>query len=132
MKFELKKSFHHSKVVDYDLCLQKPYILTGGLDNSLKLWNYVSGHLELDKQFEENLNSISICPNGFYVVVSFYNKVNIFSIIVDDLKCLKTLNLSKITKKSLINTINQQFNNFFPNNLNKHNVHIADFQMKDT
>ena len=96
LNFELKKNFHHSIIIDYGVSLQKPYILTGGKDNSIKLWNYETGQLELNKQLAENLNSISISPNGFYVLVSFYNKVNMYLILMDDFKCIKTFDLSKI------------------------------------
>ena len=97
VEFKIRRDFHHSRIVDYDTCLQKPFILTCGQENALKLWNYETGQLELNKMFDERIVSASISPNGLYLLISFYNKVNYYSIILNELKCLKTFNLSNIS-----------------------------------
>ena len=92
--FETKQKFHHTQIIGYDVCLQKPFVLTCAKENSIKVWNYETGQLELNKKFVENIKSASISPNGLYVIISFYSKLILYSILVEDLKCLKTFALS--------------------------------------
>ena len=96
LSFEGKQKFHHTLILGYDICSQKPFMLTCAKENTIKVWNYETGQLQLNKNFVENLNSASISPNGLHVAVSFYSKVILYSIIVDDLKSLKTFGLSNI------------------------------------
>ena len=92
----LVESFHFDSIKSLDICLSKPLAVTCGNDNMFSIWNYESGKLEYVKYFEEELNCVSIHPIGLYVAISFFDKINVFTIYVDDLKCTKVLSLGKV------------------------------------
>ncbi len=92
----LVESFHFDSIKSLDICASKPLMVTCGKDNMFSIWNYESGKLEYVKYFEEELNSVSIHPIGLYVAVSFFDKINFFTIYVDDLKCTKVISLGNL------------------------------------
>jgi WD40 repeat protein len=99
----LVESFHFDSIKSLDVCESKPLMVTCGKDNMFSIWNYESGKLEYAKYFEEELNSVSIHPIGLFVAISFFDKINFFTIYVDDLKCTKVISLGNLNLKFLLN-----------------------------
>jgi WD40 repeat protein len=80
-------SFHGPKpIVGMDVCYRKPLIVTCSRDNSVKIWNYQTNELELNKVFPEDTNCVSMHPSGLQIAVGFSDKLRVYHVLVDDLK----------------------------------------------
>jgi WD40 repeat protein len=73
-------SFHNGRITGLDVCLRKPIIATCGSDKTVRIWNYVTRQVEVVTQFNEELYSVAIHPNGFYVIVGFQDKVRMMNV----------------------------------------------------
>ena len=91
----LVESFHFENVLSMDVSLCKPLVATCGKDNIFNIWNYETGKLEHTKYFDEELFCIAIHPIGLYAAVACFEKIKIFTIYVNDLKCTKIINVGK-------------------------------------
>jgi len=98
--FDLLMSSFHSpgkggsaQISGIDTCIWKPLVVTCGLDCSVRVWNYQEKSLELMKTFEEECHSIALHPSGLYVVVGFTDKLRLLSILMDDMRVVRDLNI---------------------------------------
>lgn len=96
INLKLVQDFHYSKIIALDTCEQKPLLLSVAQEKSIKLWNYEDQILELSKHFEEKIYFSTLHPSGLYLALSFFNKINLYSIILNDLKLINTFELSKL------------------------------------
>eukprot|EP00899_Mesostigma_viride_P019230 jgi/Mesvir1/27308/Mv07136-RA.1 len=81
--------FHHGPVVAMDVALQRPYLVSCGLDCTVRVWNYHTASCLLRKQMSDPVFSVSIHPSGFYVMVGCTDKLRLFHVLVNDLLLLK-------------------------------------------
>lgn len=80
-------SFHGPKaIVGMDVCARKPLLVTCSRDNSVKIWNYQTNELELNKVFPEDTNCVAMHPSGLQIAVGFSDKLRVYHVLVDDLK----------------------------------------------
>lgn len=80
-------AFHGPKsIVGMDVCYRKPLVVTCSRDNSVKIWNYQSNELELNKVFPEDTNCVAMHPSGLQIAVGFSDKLRVYHVLVDDLK----------------------------------------------
>ncbi|GBG74137.1 hypothetical protein CBR_g17848 [Chara braunii] len=90
--FELLRSgFHTGPVLGLDSCVQKRGFVSFGADQSIRLWNYESKKCMLRKTFHEVCFSVSLHPSGFYLVAGMVDKVRLFYILGDDLRCIREI-----------------------------------------
>ena len=54
---------------------------------SVDVW---TGDLDLQEFFDENVNCLTIHPTGFYLTLSFSNRIDFFSILHNQLICNKS------------------------------------------
>jgi len=66
----LLPSFHTGSIDALDICINKPYIITGSKDQSLRIYNYLEKKLHLSKQFQEDILSVAFHPSGNYAIIS--------------------------------------------------------------
>ncbi|CAM9277511.1 unnamed protein product, partial [Ectocarpus fasciculatus] len=79
--------FHGPKsIVGMDVCVRKPLVLTCSRDHSVKIWNYQTNELELNKVFPEDTNCVSMHPSGLQIAIGFSDKLRVYHVLVDDLK----------------------------------------------
>ena len=100
MNFDLLLSSFHSpgkggsaQISGIDTCIWKPLVVTCGLDCSVRVWNYQDKTLELMKIFEEEAHSVALHPSGLYVVIGFTDKLRLCSILMDDMRVVRELNI---------------------------------------
>lgn len=83
--------FHTPKsITGLDVCVRKPLFLTSCKDNFVKIWNFRSHELELQKSFGEEIFSVALHPNGLHCAIAFSDKLRLYHILVDDFRlCLE-------------------------------------------
>lgn len=97
-------SFHGPKaIVGMDVCYRKPLIVTCGRDNSLRLWNFQTMELELNKLFTEEMFCCALHPSGLHVAVGFGDKLRVFHILVDELRSCLELSIKNCRECSFSN-----------------------------
>uniref|UniRef100_T1J5P9 WD repeat-containing protein 55 homolog n=1 Tax=Strigamia maritima TaxID=126957 RepID=T1J5P9_STRMM len=85
--------FHSKSIVDLDICIRKPLAVTCSADNSIRLWNYETNMEILHKEFSEEVLCIAIHPAGYILIVGFNDRVRLMTVLIDDLKMFKEINL---------------------------------------
>ena len=89
--------FHKGPITSMDISLQRPIIITcSKKDNSIRVWNYLTGHCENCKIVLEekedakdkdlNILSIAIHPNGYYVAISDSEMLRFFHLCYKELR----------------------------------------------
>ena len=89
--------FHSGPISSMDISLQRPIIITcSKKDNSIRVWNYLTGHCENCKIILEekedtkdkdlNILSIAIHPNGYYVAISDTEMLRFFHLCYKELR----------------------------------------------
>jgi WD40 repeat protein len=80
-------SFHAPRpIVGLDVCYRKPLVVTCSKDNSVRIWNFATMELELNKMFPEDTNCVAMHPAGLHIAVGFSDKLRIYHVLVDELK----------------------------------------------
>ena len=89
--------FHKGPITSMDISLQRPIIITcSKKDNSIRVWNYLTGHCENCKIILEekedakdkdlNILSIAIHPNGYYVAIADTEMIRFFHLCYKELR----------------------------------------------
>lgn len=81
----LSVGYHNDVVTCVDVCVQKSIIMTGSLDKSIRVWNYLRRRVEFVKTFDEEVLSLSLHPTGLRVVVGFRSYMRMFNVLAHDL-----------------------------------------------
>jgi cilia- and flagella-associated protein 57 len=80
-------SFHGQKAITgMDVCYRKPLVVTCSRDQTLRIWNFQTMELELNKVFPEDMFCCALHPSGLHVAVGFADKLRLFHILVDELR----------------------------------------------
>ncbi|TPX41520.1 hypothetical protein SeMB42_g05538 [Synchytrium endobioticum] len=85
----LSQPFHHGAITGLDLCCRKPLVATCSSDKSIRLWNYLSGQVDLVRYFPDEPFSVSLHPSGLYVLAGFSDKLRLMNVLMDDLRLYK-------------------------------------------
>ena len=85
-------SFHGPKSIQgMDVCLKKPLIITCCQDSTLRIWNFLSNEIELNKHFAgDEMFCCALHPSGLHAAVGFSDKLRVYHVLVDDIRvCLE-------------------------------------------
>ncbi|ESO04898.1 hypothetical protein HELRODRAFT_78579 [Helobdella robusta] len=85
---------HNKEITSVDVCVRKPLIVTSSLDKTVLLWNYVTCHLELYKEFVEPVYSVSLHPDGLCLIAGLEKSLKLMNIFVDEIYLLRTFQVS--------------------------------------
>ncbi|DBA02371.1 TPA: hypothetical protein N0F65_007190 [Lagenidium giganteum] len=80
-------------VLQVDSCIQRPTIVTCGTDRTVRMWNYELRLYELQHQFPEEPNALSVHPSGFMLIVAFKERVRIYNILQESLRQIRELSI---------------------------------------
>lgn len=85
--------FHSGPITSLDVAAQRPIIASMCQEeSSVRIWNYALRKCELTCTFPgEELTSVAIHPFGFFLAVSFTDKLRFFQILVNELKPYREL-----------------------------------------
>ena len=106
IKFDLVcRGFHSGSISAIDVAYQRPLIVTCSRDDStVRIWNYMKYECDLAREYyvledmaireaAKPLISVAIHPSGYYLAVSFIDKVRLYHILHDELRHYKNLEL---------------------------------------
>ncbi|OWZ15707.1 WD domain-containing hypothetical protein [Phytophthora megakarya] len=94
-RIEYRELIHQSQqvgpVLQVDVCVQRPIVVTCGADKTVRVWNFELNRYELQHQCPEEPTTVAVHPSGFQLVVSFKERVRIYQLLQDSLRQLKEL-----------------------------------------
>ncbi|XP_058246896.1 cilia- and flagella-associated protein 57-like [Hemibagrus wyckioides] len=79
----LFNSLHLGSITGLSVCDSKTLFATCSKDNTVRIWNYKTNSLELQRKFPEEPTCISLHPNGLSILVGFSTKVCLMNLLVD-------------------------------------------------
>lgn len=62
------------------------FFLNIASDQTIRIWNYESGKVELVKKYQVDVTTIALHPSGIFVAVGFEDQIRLMEILLDDLK----------------------------------------------
>lgn len=89
----LSDVFHTNAITGLDVCVRKPLVVTCGLDNSVRIWNYLENKLEVAEYFSEEPYSVAFHPSGFHIVVGFADKLRMMNVFTNGIKPYKDIHI---------------------------------------
>ena len=75
--------FHQATIRDIDMAIQKPLFVSGGDDQTLRLWNYETNTIEQMHLYSDMITAIGIHPSGHQLAVAFSSKVSLMNVLMD-------------------------------------------------
>ncbi|KAI6655110.1 WD repeat-containing protein 65-like [Oopsacas minuta] len=85
----LSHSFHMNQIKGLDVCLRKPLVATCSMDKTIRIWNFETNALELQKEFQEEAYSVALHPSGLFLLAGFSEKLRLMNILLDDIRVFK-------------------------------------------
>lgn len=98
----LTSSFHQPNfrgeggITGIDIALWRQVVATTGKDHTIRMWNINEKRQEAVHQFEEEPTSLALHPSGLYAAVSFNEKVQILSLLLDGFQHCRDLNIRAV------------------------------------
>lgn len=80
----LSVGFHSDAVTAVDVCVQKSLIVTGSLDKSLRVWNFLRRRVDFVKRFDEEVLSLALHPTGLRIVIGFKSYMRMYNMLAND------------------------------------------------
>lgn len=101
------KGYHSGPIQSMDLAIQRPLILTCSTrDSSIRVWNYLTFSCEVYKNLHDakdiagladSIHRQVLCaafhPSGYYIAISFEDKIRMFHLLYDDLRFYREINI---------------------------------------
>lgn len=56
------------------------------MDQTIRIWNYETGSVELVKKYMTDITVIALHPTGLFVAIGFSDQLRLMEILLDDLK----------------------------------------------
>jgi cilia- and flagella-associated protein 57 len=98
----LSSSFHapnvrgEATITGIDIALWRQVVATTGKDRTIRLWNMSEKRQEAVHVFEEEPTSMALHPSGLYAAISFLEKVQILSLLLDGFAHCRDLNIRSV------------------------------------
>ncbi|GMF09271.1 unnamed protein product [Phytophthora lilii] len=78
-------------VLQVDVCVQRPIVVTCGTDRTVRVWNFELHLYELLHHCPEEPITVAVHPSGFQLVVAFKERVRIYQLLQESLRQVKEL-----------------------------------------
>ena len=82
---QLAVGFHDDTVTAVDVCVQKSFVVTGSLDRTVRVWNFMRRRVEFTKTFDEEVLSLALHPTGLRMVIGFKSYLRMYNVLGQDL-----------------------------------------------
>ncbi|KAK7077138.1 hypothetical protein SK128_007453 [Halocaridina rubra] len=96
----LHAKHHEGGIVDADVCLWKPIVVTGGRDRTVRVWDYQTHNILLSHSFREDIFSLSLHPTGLHVAVGMTDALRLLHILFDSLRTYTELKIRRCAMSS--------------------------------
>eukprot|EP00927_Polykrikos_kofoidii_P065799 TRINITY_DN61515_c0_g1_i1.p1 TRINITY_DN61515_c0_g1~~TRINITY_DN61515_c0_g1_i1.p1 ORF type:complete len:1359 (-),score=254.25 TRINITY_DN61515_c0_g1_i1:218-4294(-) len=89
--------FHGGPVVGLDMAIHRPLVASAcKKDGSVRIWNYVTRSCEVHRQCPgESPTGVAIHPTGYFLAVSYSDKLRLFHVLLRELKLFRELPLQQ-------------------------------------
>ncbi|CUG89431.1 WD40 repeat-containing protein, putative [Bodo saltans] len=77
--------FHNDVVSAVDVCVQKSFVVTGSLDKTIRVWNFMRQKVEFIKTFDEEVLCLALHPTGLRMLVGFKGNLRLYNVLAEDL-----------------------------------------------
>jgi len=85
---------HQGSIIDMDLCMQKPLLVTVGADRTVRIYNYVKWNCELVQDFtNDEPTCVAFHPNGLQLILGFNERIRMYNCMRDELKLFRDMPL---------------------------------------
>lgn len=108
---KLGEPLHIDGIISMSVCAWKPIIMTAckfneftvvgtsilssyfftALDQTIRIWNYETGKVELVKKYLVDVSVVALHPSGLLLCVGFLDNMQVKEIMLDNLKVSETL-----------------------------------------
>lgn len=78
--------FHYGAINDIDVAVMKPLVVTCSSDKFVKIWNYQTKSLEMEKNFGEEAKLVAFHPSGFHLAVALSSRIKLLNVLMDGLE----------------------------------------------
>ncbi|KAL8427170.1 hypothetical protein Efla_006797 [Eimeria flavescens] len=85
----LLTSEERESLAGLDVCRQKPLAVTCGEDQTIRVWNFLEGQLELCQHFQEEVFSVAFHPSGFHLLAGLTDKLRLMNLMLGELRPIK-------------------------------------------
>lgn len=82
----LGEKLHTFDVLDMAVCSWRTTIMTGGKDQTVRMWNYANGALELMQKFHTDFQSLDLHPSGIFAAIGFADQLRLMAVMLGELK----------------------------------------------
>lgn len=91
----LGEPLHITSIIGMATCAWKPIVVTASKDQTIRIWNFATGHVELVKKYLVDIIVIALHPSGLFLAVGFSDQLRLMEIWLDDLKVIKSYNFPR-------------------------------------
>ncbi|KAF1330075.1 Wd repeat-containing protein 65, partial [Globisporangium splendens] len=81
-----RHGFQVGGIVQVDICIQRPILVSCGTDKSVRVWNYELRHYEVLHACSEEPLALGLHPCGFQLIVAFKERVRVYTVLVESLR----------------------------------------------
>lgn len=101
---ELISNFHSKAVIDMDISVRRPLMVTCSKDGTIRLWNYIESRQELKYSSPDILPlGVALHPSGLFVAVGTADKVYIMAVFLDSLRTVQEISVKQFRKVAFSN-----------------------------
>jgi len=73
-------------VLSMSVAVRKPLIATVGVDNTVRVWNFIDRTLEICKVYPDGPCSVSLHPSGLQILLGFSDRLRLMNVLPDDFR----------------------------------------------
>ena len=85
-------------ITGFDICPKKPLAVICGQDRNVRIWEYQTGGTLVIKSFPEDTKCVSLHPSGHFMLLTFSDKVQLYSIVTEDLHLIAEISLKNCSE----------------------------------
>ncbi|KAF0697626.1 Aste57867_11716 [Aphanomyces stellatus] len=89
----IRNGTHCGGILTFDVCVQKPIVVSCGADKTIRSWNYHLSAYEVVAQLSEELTTMSLHPTGFQIAIAFKERVRLYNMLQDGLRVLREISM---------------------------------------
>ncbi|KAI8998278.1 WD40-repeat-containing domain protein [Gaertneriomyces semiglobifer] len=78
--------FHTASITSLDLCTRKPILMTCASDRTVRIYNYETHQMIIERTFSEELWSVALHPSGLWCLIVGGDKIRICTILDGELR----------------------------------------------
>lgn len=91
----LGEQLHAGAIIDMAVCPWMSIVMSGAEDQTVRLWDYKSGRLQMLQKFHTDFLSLDLHPSGLFAAIGFVDQLRVFAIQLNEMEIIRTFNYSE-------------------------------------